>query len=304
MRKLKIIILALVVIGFLIGTSILLVKYFRPKPTGIFIDSKPASNVFVNSEQVGRTPYRTNKLDPGEYSIRLIPDSYEVPLAPYDTKINLQAKTETIIKKEFGKTPEESSIEVDSFEKLDSGETGISIVTVPEKAQIVIDGSTRALSPYKTMAVVPGEHSITLSLDGYIAKNLKVNTYSGYRLVIYVEFKKSKEEVATPTPTPTPQEEVKDMVEILSTPLGYLRVRKDPTTEAVEIGKAEPGKLYPLLETDEASGCFKIEYEQGKSGWIANQYAKKVTPSITKTPSQTITQTPTPTPKLSPKPSI
>lgn len=97
---------------------------------------------------------------------------------------------------------------------------------------------------------------------------------------------------ATPTPTPTPSSSPspqaspgptlspsippKPYVEILSTPTGWLRVRSEPNGLADnEVAKVYPGKYYPFLESNQ-SGWYKIEYEPGKQGWIAAQYAKLV----------------------------
>jgi uncharacterized protein YgiM (DUF1202 family) len=98
-----------------------------------------------------------------------------------------------------------------------------------------------------------------------------------------------------------------EFVEILSTPTGFLRVREEPSSLGKEIGQVEPGKNYVLVETDEKTGWFKIEYlpaqagEDGKVGWISNQYAKKLNSSVlsptpTVIPRSRITATPTPIP--------
>ena len=106
------------------------------------------------------------------------------------------------------------------------------------------------------------------------------------------------------------------MIEILSTPTGFLRVRAQPSTLSEEVGKVEPGQTFPLLEQDEKTGWFKIEFseagdgEPAQAGWISNQYAKKVeegveTPTATSsaTPKVSPTKGPTPTPtaKITPK---
>ena len=92
------------------------------------------------------------------------------------------------------------------------------------------------------------------------------------------------------------------MVEILETSTGFLRVRREPSTLGEEIGRVEPGEKYPLIQTDEKTGWFEIEYEEGKEGWISNQYARKIEggSKLTPTPSKKVTQTPSP--KVTPSP--
>ena len=72
------------------------------------------------------------------------------------------------------------------------------------------------------------------------------------------------------------------MVEILSTPTNFLRVREEASTQSDEIARVTPGKKYVLLEEDEESDWVKIEYEEAteyeeaKSGWVSGEYVKKV----------------------------
>jgi uncharacterized protein YgiM (DUF1202 family) len=65
-------------------------------------------------------------------------------------------------------------------------------------------------------------------------------------------------------------------VEVSQTPTGYLRVRSEPSTLGNEVGRVVPGVKYNLIETDVKSGWFKIEYSEGQSGWISNQFAKRI----------------------------
>lgn len=65
----------------------------------------------------------------------------------------------------------------------------------------------------------------------------------------------------------------KPYVEILDTPVGFLRVRKEPSTSSEELARVNPGEFYSLL--DEESGWYKIEYEDAKEGWVSSQYAEK-----------------------------
>ena len=83
-RLVGIIILGLVL---LVGLIYFIIGYYKPKVAGIFIKTDPPANVFIEGEEVGRTPYEANR-NPGEVIIKLIPDSFQTPLAPYETKIN------------------------------------------------------------------------------------------------------------------------------------------------------------------------------------------------------------------------
>ena len=299
-RKIRIVGLVLVGVGLLIALTFFLIGYLKPKAAGILVETNPPASVLINGEQVGRAPYKTTR-KPGEVILKLVPESFERPLAPYETKVTLVSGVETVVRREFGESNETSSGEIISFEKVGRGETSLAIVTVPDSAQIVIDAATRAFAPYKTSTIAAGEHVVAVSATGYIERTFRVKTHMGYKLTAIVNLGLSQAPVERPSQE-TQKEKEPPEVQILSTPVGFLRVRSEPSTLGKEIGRAEPGKSYPLLAEDEKTGWFKIEYEEGKEGWISNQYSKKVetgaapvpTPSVTVKPTPTLTSTPTP----------
>jgi len=318
MKRIRIIILGLLGLGFVVGLIFFLVSYLKDGNAGILIESTPASSVFIAGEQVGRTPYEAN-LKPGEIIVKLIPETTDKALSPYETKINLSSGIQTIIKREFGETEELSAGQTLSFEKVGGKEVSISVVTIPNSAQIAIDGSVRGFAPYKTTSLSSGEHSLVISSQGYKERTMTVKTVEGYRLTAVVKLMPNGEVITEEEP----KEEVskkKVLVEILSTPTGFLRVRDEASTSAKELGQVKPGQRFPFIEEDTENNWFKIEYlpaEEGvpaKEGWVTGQYAKKVeveegvtptpTPTRVSTPSATLTPTKKPTPTLTPRPTV
>ncbi len=271
---------------------------FRKKGAGVSVDTKPASTVFIDGEQVGRTPYEGVKT-PGEVTIKLLPDSFEKPLSPYETKVTLTAEVQTVIKREFGETEDLSSGAIVSFEKVGSREVSISVVSIPDGAEVSLNGQVRGFTPFKTSSINDGNHQLSLSALGFNDYQLNVRTYAGYKVTAVFKLapggvvEEAKDEIV---------EELKvQEVEILTTGTGFLRVRAGPSVLEAEVGRVGPGKRYPLVESDVASGWFKIEYEEGKEGWVSNEYAKIV--ERTPSPSPTATATPKTSPKPSPTPS-
>lgn len=291
MRRLRLVIFILAGLAVLTGLTFFLVGQLRPKVAGIYVDSQPTSVVYVDGRQVGRTPYR-EKIDPGEVVIKLVPDSFEIPLLPYETKVNLTPGVETVIRRDFGELEEDSSGEIISFEKIGGQESTLSIVTVPDSAQLLIDGRERAIAPFKT-SVSPDEHSMVVSADGYTERVIQAKTFPGYNLTAVVKLAQKVEEHEEEQTSEETEEVEDEYVEILSTPTGFLRVRNEPSTLGEEIGRVEPGESYIYLDTDARTGWFKIQFDEeeeglpAQTGWISNQYAQIATSSAT---------TPTPTP--------
>ena len=85
----------------------------------------------------------------------------------------------------------------------------------------------------------------------------------------YEEEKKEEEEEEQ-------EEEMQVFIKILSTPNNFLRVRGKPSTTSEEIGRVNSGEKYLYVETDEQSGWFKIEYEEGEQGWVSDEYAEMI----------------------------
>ncbi|MEK7111708.1 MAG: PEGA domain-containing protein [Patescibacteria group bacterium] len=277
MRKLRIILLVVLGIGFVVGLALFLIGYFRPKEASLNIETTPASLVYINGQQVGRTPYRSN-ISPGEVVVKLVPEATDTALTPFETKVNLVSGIETVIRREFGETEDTSSGEIISFEKIGGKEASLAVVSVPNNAQVSIDGVKRGFAPVKN-TVTPGEHQIIVSAPGFTERVLSsIQTLIGYKLTAVVKLAstgESRKEEA-------PKEEKQTLVEILSTDTGFLRVREKPGPAGAEVAQVKPGQRFLFLEEDAESGWYKIEYlpaqagEAGKEGWVSNTYSKKV----------------------------
>lgn len=286
MNKAKYIVVTIILIGLIIAGVLYFVGYFNPKSAGLYIETIPNASVFINNEEVGRTPYKATS-EQGDLTIKLVPESFETPLAPYETKVRLVSGVETIITREFGQTSDFAGGEVLSFEKVDESQTGLSVITDPDSGQVVIDGSVRGFAPYKTTSLTEGEHLLEIKREGYIDRTMNINIRSGYKLTAVVKLAPSPEEEEAEE---SGQEEVVEeeaepieKVAILDTGVGYLRVRKEPSTLGEEVARVLPGREYVLLETDEDTGWYRIVYEvdedaeASSSGWISNTYAEIVT---------------------------
>lgn len=296
MKKLRTVSIVLIIVGLILGVVFFVIGSFKPKSAGIIIETTPAANIFIDGEQVGRTPYEGTR-KPGEITIKLIPESFEAPLAPFETKVTLVAGIKTVVRREFGESDETSSGEIISFEKIGGKEASLAVVSIPDAAQISIDGSVRGFAPYKTSSIIPGEHSVIVYAPGFTEKSFLIGTVEGYKLTVVVKLKPNGEEVLADDDVL--EEPKQEEVEILSTPTGFLRVRSEPSTAGEEVAQVEPGDLYPYLDTDEDTGWFKIEYEDGEEGWVSNQYAKKVDPDE----DEEEEEEPSPSPTASPEPS-
>lgn len=244
--------------------------YLRNKPAAILIESQPVSQVYIDGEKVGLTPFE-GEYNPGEVRIKLIPQSLEMALVPYEAKIYLESGVKTIVRRKLGEIEGEGSGLIISFKKTDINETSVSVVTKPDAAQIFIDGSFVDVSPTK-QTVAPGEHELKVDAEGYHENSLTIQTTSRYDLTAVVELERNDSERVS-------EGEKKDndveKITILSTPIGYLRVRASDSTEAEEVAQLQPGEEYELLEENDNKDWYKIKVSEDEEGWIFAEYATK-----------------------------
>lgn len=292
MGKFKIIIIIFFVLGLITTLILYLLGYFKPKGAGIVVESTPISLVYINGNQVGRTPYQATR-EPGEVTVKLIPENKPSELTTFETKVALISGIQTVVKRDLGVNDEVSSGEILSFEKTGGSAASLSMVSIPDAARIFIDGNQRGFAPYKVNSVSPGNHQLVFSATGYGDRTISLTTLTGYQLTVVVKLAKTGDAQASPTPQPQ-TESSKVYVVVLDTPNGFLRVRSEPATTGTELARVTTGTRYVVIEEDTKAGWTKIEYEEGKEGWVSSQYVKKVE-TVSPSPSASPKPTPTPT---------
>jgi hypothetical protein len=281
-------------VGLFVCLSLLTGCSLKKAPAALQISTTPVANVFVDGKLVGKTPYQSSNLKAGEISLKLIPESATSPLSSWEGKIKLNNGVLTLIDREFSSSETGSSGQVMTLEKLkDKKVASLSLISDPDGALVHLDGEAKGFTPLALEKIGVGDHQIVVSKEGFVEKNIKAKAVEGFKLIINVKLAQEMEEpvaslsgTPTPTvtgtgkkPTPTPTGSEKSQpasgeVLIKETPTGWLRVRSTPSTSGTELAKVNPGEKYPLLE--EKSGWYKIEYEEGKTGWISGQYASKL----------------------------
>lgn len=290
------------ILSALLLTGCSLPNIFQKKFAAINISTKPESEVFLDDEKVGETPFVSEKLKSKDYLVRLVPKDEK--LSPWETTVTLHPNITTVINYEFGKERQESSGSILTLEPVANKQAvEIAVISLPDNASIKLDGQPRGFTPIQVKDLTPGAHTLIVSAPGYKQQQIEIKTVEGHKLTVDVQLAKEalfnqeatpsaeveedKEEepdtrVATPTPkpakpaSPSAKQIDKPYVEILDTPTGWLRVRSSPTTaEDNEITKINPGERYSYLESND-TGWHKILLDDGEEGWISGRYAKVV----------------------------
>ncbi len=268
------------------------------KKSALSVSTTPQATIFLDGEHLGQTPYYNEKLKPGDYVLKIVPESSGQALNPWEGRVTLSPGILTVVNRELGLTQDESSGEILSFEtSADKNATSISVVTTPDGAVVNLDGEPKGFAPISLDNTTEGDHLLLISSPGYQDKTIKAKTVKGNKLIVSVQLARAAivppadtepQEEATPaaspkaSPTATPKASpktgsttttpAKPYIEITSKE-GWARVRDGAGTKYEELTIVDFGEKFPLLDT--SNGWYKIEYEAGKQGWVSGALAEK-----------------------------
>lgn len=274
--KKKLITVTLALTGLvIIGASILLfLGFFKPQQAGILVESNPISTVYINGQEVGKTPYEI-ETSPGEISLRINPDQVEGQvLDDYETKVTLTSGIKTIIKRDFRESEENSSGVVVSFEKLSGDEAYVTVVSVPDNSQVVIDGKIYGYTPLR-VKIPAGDHNLVVTADNYIEKQLPIRVFKGFKLTASVKLAKSEEQDEVKQEVEPIELEPKERIRINKNEVGFLRVRSGANIGFPVVAEVKPGEEYDVLDTGEGVSWYKIRVGDIE-GWVNGEFVTKI----------------------------
>lgn len=289
----RIVAVVLIILGLgLVGLGGYRYWLSRQPNAGLKVETSPAAMVFVDNVQIGQTPIE-KIFKPGEVNLKIIPDSTSSALSTYQTKVRLNPKTYTVVRRFFGPTDVDTAGEIVTLEPQSSKEASLVVVTSsPDSASVSIDGDPQGFSPILVPSIAAGDHEIVVSAPGFVSRTIPAKTVAGYKLSLNIKLSGQLDPLptqappstisATPrvsgTPGPTPRTVVsppRPYVEIKDTPVGFLRVRSGPSTGSKELGQVQPGDKLSLLDSQTGWYLVDVDLEATQSGWISAQYAEK-----------------------------
>lgn len=267
-KKIAVILLAFTGLGIIAISIMFFLGVFKPQVAGILIEAEPVSIVYIDNKEVGITPFEAN-LEPKDITVRIKPKSLDGQvLDDYETKINLESGIKTIIKRIFKETEDESSGVTVSFEKINRQDGLVTIISIPDNAQVIIDDKVYGYTPLR-VTISEGEHNLVVSAENYLEKSLPIRIIKGYKLTASIKLAKIIGLPSIEVPIET------EKIEILNTSIGFLRVREEPGLTFPEVYRVKPGEIYEILEKDESENWYKIEVE-GVEGWVSGEFVKKI----------------------------
>lgn len=299
--KKKLFLLGILAILF---AGILAFRYFLWDTQNTFgrlkIVSSPSAGIFIDNAAIGKSPFE-EKYKVGEYMLKLIPEGDATATASWQGKIRIYKNALTYVNRELGSSDVNSAGEVFTVVPMetkpkDDNYGEVYVETDPNGAIVYLDNDEKGVAPLVLQDVLKGDHEISVFMPGFYRRTQKLNVEGAYRvntlfkLAIDPGQQKPSPTPASPsadlkdgeknsTPSAKPSTKVtksptgKTTITIDDTPVGFLRVREEPTVNASESARVNPGETFDVLE--EKDGWYKINYDADKMGWVSGQYATK-----------------------------
>lgn len=225
------------------------------------VTTNPQASVFLGDTHLGKTPFFSDQLREGVYTIKV-----SASQAKYVDKIELKNGSLTVVNRDLNDNILAQSGEV---LWLDEGKNEVFIATNPPAADVTIDGQFKGKSPLLITDLQSGDHTVLVTQDGYGDRKFAIKSSNDYKLLANVTLSTT----AVKNPPGSPNTSQVASVEVLKTPQGFLRVRKEPELTAQEIGQVESGTTFEVIQ--ETDTWVKINFE-GKLGWISKQFTKSL----------------------------
>jgi uncharacterized protein YgiM (DUF1202 family) len=253
------------------------------KKAGISVTATPNAGVFINDNHIGSTPYYNEKMKPGEYVLKIVPES-GIGL-PWESKVTLLPGIMTVISRQLGQTEEQSSgyyLTLEPGGKKDAAT--IEVVTEPDKAVITVDGESKGFSPISLDNLTAGEHVVLITAPGYIERSINANLRSGHTLKASIDLSRSDLPADSSSNADTEEEEVSEdeVLDVLPdvSPSPTTRSRPTATPKASLPANAQTKPLTDLKPPyitvlDTPTGFLNVREEPSTSG---NNIIAKIKP--------------------------
>jgi len=276
------IVLLVLFIGF-IATRFLIVN--RQNDFGqLKVNSSPSASVFIDNVAIGKTPFE-DKYKIGEYLLKLIPEGTATETASWQGKVKVFKNTLTVVDLELGSSDVTSAGEVLTATKMtkapkNSNYGEILVETEPQGALVYLDNDEKGVASAILSDVMKGDHELSVFMPGFFRRTQKINVNAGYQLI--AKFKLAIDPSQMPKITQMAEEKKatesataasENSIVIKDTPTGWLRVREEPSIDASESARVNPGDKFDVI--DEKDGWYKIKYDGKNEGWVSGEYVEK-----------------------------
>ncbi len=277
MKKIFFVFVVPILLGIIVFFTVTFILSQKDSGKGALqVTSVPQSSVYLNDKFIGQTPLckcdGQNLLPTGDYTIRLIPTDANFSNTPFEQKITINKSVLTVVDRTFGKgaTSDGSVISLSPQQNGDTTSGSLSVNSFPSDVQVSLDGNSIGVSPLTMPHIVESDHDVLLRKAGYKDKTIRIHVVNGFVLSVLAFLAIDPSALSSASSAAQSVAAQVVQVTILSTPTGFLRVRKDPSLGGTEIAEVKPGDKYPLVTTQD--GWTEIKLANGQEGWVSSTY--------------------------------
>ena len=147
---LKIIGIGVVILILLIGVTLSGFKlpFSKQKKAALQVTSNQKATVFLNDSHVGKTPYFDEQLNPGEYTLKLVPEGETGSLLTWQGIIRLNPKIMTVVNRSLAESEDKSGGYILTLEAIaDKDKVQISVIGTPDNVVVALDGEPKGFAP-------------------------------------------------------------------------------------------------------------------------------------------------------------
>jgi hypothetical protein len=254
----------------------------------IRIISEPSdATVYIDGSEVGKTPFSSAAITNGDYELRISREGYE----SVSSRINIQKGYTLNVSAKLFPFPVTPIVQMfEGSENLYSISLSNPLVTTDTQSWvkgIIYRNTTRGINidnvglnkeklfdyfiDYKGGIFDVNGKAVVTQEDFQRLKDLRRGAYLGATELgngLTEEAKEALEKLSSAgIETPT---ETNKIATIKTTPLGWLRVREEPSLNGTELTRVNTGNTYNVLE--ETEGWVKIRVSNTIDGWVSSTY--------------------------------
>lgn len=260
--------LSIVSVAIRFGVNPMIKNLGFAERAGLRVDSTVLSKVFIDSKEVGTTPFQDESLNVGEYLIRLEPQVSESSKhLSWQGYVKLNGGTLSVVNRQLAKNITSSSGEVITLEKGN----GITVISTPPQAEVIVDGKGYGRTPITITDLAEGEHQFFINREGFLKRSIRIKLVAGYNIILSTDLAIAEADLTQITTVPITKT---SKIKIQDTPTGFLRVRNQPSLQGQEIARVDSGDILTLLE--ELPSWVRVRLQNNLEGYVASAYIEKI----------------------------
>lgn len=155
-----------------------------------------AATLYLNDEYISDTPFNKKDLQPGNYTLKIVPEDPEY--VSYELPIKLTSGLLTAVVWTPGDRTETSGGVVFELERISNRQmTELTISSIPDGAIVRVNTGEMEFTPTLQSELTPGKHDLQVSLPSYVEQHHTLNLVAGHRLAVLVKLARAQDSLET-----------------------------------------------------------------------------------------------------------